>query len=135
MQGRENNMLNKIQFEIEPMLYPDNDKGNLRLYYELELLKSYYETTECRTCLKRYVNIIDVLGERGSYVDFTSSLKIDKATRESDWDILLKPIPSPNEGESQDEFISRCISSLSGEESDKKKEQIAAICYNAWKDK
>ncbi len=43
------------------------------------------------------------------------------------------PLPKPISGESQDDFIGRCISIVSGEaESD---EQAAAICHSQWRNK
>jgi len=44
------------------------------------------------------------------------------------------PVPKPNEGESEDEFISRCISTLTEEDPDRPKDQIAAMCYDSWRD-
>ena len=38
------------------------------------------------------------------------------------------PIPQPRENESENEFISRCISKLVGEEG-KDQDQATAICY------
>lgn len=43
------------------------------------------------------------------------------------------PIPSPKSDESQDEFISRCMSELNDEYPDDS--QRAAICYNKWREK
>jgi len=40
------------------------------------------------------------------------------------------PLPKPS-GESQDEFISRCMSELAGEFPDQ--EQRLAVCYTQWK--
>ena len=91
MPSPESSVLNKIDFNKSPHEYPDNDKGNLRLYYELELLKSTYEGTECVRHLNRYILIMDTLGNRGQYIDYSTDLKIDKAVRKSDWEILLKP--------------------------------------------
>lgn len=45
------------------------------------------------------------------------------------------PIPKPGPKESQDKFISRCISTLSKVDSERPEKQIAAICYSAWRDK
>jgi len=42
-------------------------------------------------------------------------------------------IPHPSAGESQNEFISRCMSSLSDE--DKPQDQLLAICYAQWEKK
>jgi hypothetical protein len=42
------------------------------------------------------------------------------------------PIPSPNGGEAEDEFISRCMSEISGEYD---QDQALAICYKKYEDK
>lgn len=39
------------------------------------------------------------------------------------------PLPRPRNGESESEFISRCISSISNEY---QKKQAIAICYSQW---
>lgn len=41
------------------------------------------------------------------------------------------PIPNPQSGESQDEFVSRCISEISNEY---EQEQAAAICYTKYRE-
>ena len=41
------------------------------------------------------------------------------------------PIPNPQSGESQDEFVSRCISEIYDEYGE---EQSAAICYNKFRE-
>ncbi len=43
------------------------------------------------------------------------------------------PVPKPKKSETQDDFISRCISFLVGEGKDK--EQAAAIAYQQWRDR
>lgn len=49
------------------------------------------------------------------------------------------PIPSPNKGEKQDEFMGRCMGMLSKENEHKTgrdkrpREQMVAICMNQWK--
>lgn len=43
------------------------------------------------------------------------------------------PIPKPNENESQDDFIGRCMSAMKDEYPDQK--QRTAICFDAWKKK
>ena len=40
------------------------------------------------------------------------------------------PIPSVNSGESEQDFVSRCIGEISGEY---EQEQAAAICYNTYR--
>ena len=40
------------------------------------------------------------------------------------------PIPTPKSGESQEEFITRCIPVMYGESGNEA--QAAAICYTAW---
>jgi hypothetical protein len=42
------------------------------------------------------------------------------------------PIPSPEKGEEQDKYISRCISSIIDEYG---QEQSSAICYAQWEKK
>lgn len=42
------------------------------------------------------------------------------------------PIPKPNDGEKQDEFIGRCMSAIGGEYP---QDQAAAICHAQWKEK
>ena len=41
------------------------------------------------------------------------------------------PIPKPNRGESQDDYISRCISFAAGEGTPGN--QAAAICHDTWR--
>jgi len=41
------------------------------------------------------------------------------------------PIPSPQSGETQDEFVSRCIGEIYNEYG---QEQGAAICYSTWRE-
>jgi hypothetical protein len=43
------------------------------------------------------------------------------------------PIPTPKAKETQQEFISRCMSDLKSEFPDK--EQRLAVCYTQWKEK
>ena len=43
------------------------------------------------------------------------------------------PAPTPQEGESQDSFISRCIKSWKHADPDRADDQVAAICYSAWR--
>ena len=43
------------------------------------------------------------------------------------------PIPTPKGKETQQEFISRCMSEMKGEFPDK--EQRLAVCYTQWKEK
>ena len=86
------NILNMINKNMCPREYPDDDEGNLKLYYELELLRSDYEVKKGVDSLRRYAVIIDELAERGLYVDFTSDLQIDTEMRKADWeDLIGKP--------------------------------------------
>jgi len=125
-------MMNKIDFMRHPKEIPDTDEGNMRLYYELELLRSEYEGSRCPTRLQRYTQIIDTLGERGQFVKFNSDLAIDKDLRKYDWyDMVSKPIPTPGENESQSDFINRCMGAIGGEYEDKK--QAVAICGSTWR--
>jgi hypothetical protein len=48
------------------------------------------------------------------------------------------PLPKPNEGETEKEFISRCMTFMSGEgkydlNDEKQKKQALAICYDRWR--
>jgi len=43
------------------------------------------------------------------------------------------PLPKPRDDESQDDFISRCMSELAGEFEDE--DQRAAVCHQQWRDK
>jgi hypothetical protein len=124
--------MNKVDYTRHPREIPDTDAGNLRLYYELELLRSEYEACKCPTKLQRYTQVIDTLGERGQYVPFNTDLAIDKDLRKYDfYDMLTKPIPTPGEGESQSDYISRCMEAIGGEYEDKK--QAVAICGSTWR--
>ena len=38
----------------------------------------------------------------------------------------------PQPGETKQEFISRCIAYMHENESDRPREQVAAICYDMW---
>lgn len=42
------------------------------------------------------------------------------------------PIPTPNGGETESKYVSRCIGFLSGEGYEQ--DQAAAICYGKWRD-
>lgn len=44
------------------------------------------------------------------------------------------PIPKPNEGESQKDFISRCMANPTMNSDYPENDQRAAVCYSAWKD-
>lgn len=126
--------LNKLDYSKHPIDIPDTDDGNLRLYYELELLRSNYESERLNKQLARYIQIIDVLGDRGLMVDFSTDLEIDKSTRSSDWyGVILKPIPSPRKNEERGKFISRCISSVAHADPERKHVQVIAMCHEAWR--
>jgi len=85
--------INKVTYGRVPQSIPDTDEGNLRLLYELELLRSNYESDRLEKQLGRYIQIINVLSERGFSMDFSSELEIDKATRKSDWyDVITNPV-------------------------------------------
>jgi hypothetical protein len=45
------------------------------------------------------------------------------------------PLPTPNADESQDDFISRCISFVHDESPERPDEQIQAMCFEAWRDR
>jgi len=125
--------INKVDYMRHPNDIPDTDEGNMRLYYELELLRSAYESEKLSKQIQRYTQIIDVLGERGLYVPFNTDLAIDVDLRKYDWyDMITKPIPTPGEKESQSDFISRCMDAIGGEYEDKK--QAVAICGSTWRE-
>lgn len=46
---------------------------------------------------------------------------------------VRKPLPTPTDGQGEDEFISSCMSSLNSEYPDEK--QRAAVCYSQWQGK
>jgi len=48
--------------------------------------------------------------------------------------IETPPVPTPHEGEEQDEFISRCISTVTDEDPNRPKDQIIAMCYTSWRE-
>lgn len=84
--------INKIDYTVHPQDIPDSDEGNLRLYYELELLRSKYESDIGPEQLQRYATIIDILGKRGRFINFNSELSIDKELLKENWDdIISKP--------------------------------------------
>lgn len=43
------------------------------------------------------------------------------------------PIPTPHAGESQKDFVSRCMSAIGGEYEDK--DQAVAVCFSSWRDR
>jgi HK97 family phage prohead protease len=45
------------------------------------------------------------------------------------------PVPKPHAGESEDEFISRCMSFFEDEDSDLDQDQRVAVCYEQWRRK
>jgi hypothetical protein len=45
------------------------------------------------------------------------------------------PVPQPKPGESQDEFIPRCVRTLSHIDKKRPQKQIVAICYGTWRNK
>jgi hypothetical protein len=45
------------------------------------------------------------------------------------------PLPRPNKGEQQSDFVSRCIGFVKGEGPDTPNEQAAAMCYQKWRDR
>lgn len=81
--------INKVDYSVQPQDIPDSDEGNLRLYYELELLRGNYEISKSTESLSRYASIIDELGNRGLYVEFDPELAIDKMMMKLDWDELI----------------------------------------------
>jgi len=126
------NRLNRINYVLHPDSVPDSDDGNLRLYWELELLKGVYESDKLEKHLTRYIQIVDVLGERGQFTQIDGDSEIEKVARKSDWyEMITKPIPAPGKDEPRDKFISRCISSLSHKDPDRPHKQIVGICHEA----
>ena len=45
------------------------------------------------------------------------------------------PVPKPNPGEQQDDFISRCVSWLADDSPDMPNKQRVAICFSQWREK
>jgi len=43
------------------------------------------------------------------------------------------PVPKPAAGESEDDFISRCISALHKTDPDRPDDQIIAMCFSTWR--
>jgi hypothetical protein len=42
------------------------------------------------------------------------------------------PIPKPNAGEKQSDFIQRCVQAIASEYTDK--DQVVAVCYTQWRE-
>lgn len=90
--------LNQIQLGRDPGEYPESYEGNLQLYYELEWLRTNYESEPLEDYLHRYILIMDTLGNRGLYIDYSTDLAIDKATHKADWrEYTEKALPEPVE--------------------------------------
>lgn len=45
------------------------------------------------------------------------------------------PVPTPRKDEEKDKFISRCISALREEDSERPNDQISAVCHRQWREK
>ncbi|QDP58892.1 MAG: hypothetical protein Unbinned5607contig1000_40 [Prokaryotic dsDNA virus sp.] len=45
------------------------------------------------------------------------------------------PLPKPNGGEKQSDFMARCVNSEVVKNEFKNKSQAVAVCYNQWKEK
>ncbi len=43
------------------------------------------------------------------------------------------PIPKPRDRETEDTFLSRCVSTLRKEDPTRPQDQILAICYAQWR--
>jgi len=126
--------LNRINYSLHPSMIPDTDDGNFRLYWELELLKGFFESDRLNKHLERYIMIIDVLGERGQFMMPYGDSEIEKVARKSDWyEIITKPIPSPGKKEERGKFISRCISAVAHTDPERKHDQVIAMCHEAWR--
>lgn len=46
----------------------------------------------------------------------------------------MMPIPEPGEKETKEEFVSRCIKTLSKADPNREQKQVVAICYSAWRE-
>jgi len=126
--------LNRINYSLHPSTIPDTDDGNFRLYWELELLKGFFESDRLNKHLERYIQIIDVLGERSQFMKIDGDSEIEKVARKSDWyEMITKPIPSPGKKEDRAKFISRCISTVAHADPERKHEQVVAMCHEAWR--
>ena len=44
------------------------------------------------------------------------------------------PVPKPHKGESQDDFMGRCMSALADSDPDRPQEQRLAMCFSAWRE-
>lgn len=62
-----------------------------------------------------------------------SSVEKCSCRQKSDEQTVRKPLPSPGEGQSKDDFISACMTSLNGEFPDEK--QRYAVCNSQWTEK
>lgn len=45
------------------------------------------------------------------------------------------PVPEPHSGETQDQFIGRCMSQLADEDPDRPNQQRLAMCFSQWRDR
>ena len=45
------------------------------------------------------------------------------------------PLPKPNKGESKNDFVSRCIGFVKGEDSSIPNDQASTMCFTQWKNK
>ena len=45
------------------------------------------------------------------------------------------PIPKPKKGEKQNLFVSRCIKTMMKQDPNRPREQIIAMCYDAFRNK
>jgi hypothetical protein len=152
-------VLNKIDYTVSPERYM-GDEGALRLYYELDLLSIINISSRTLEESNRLEKILDVLNARKLYIPDREQLlakvlhcpHCNERLSESeillrkcgnchgllkleDSNVVTKPIPSPRSGESEDDFISRCIATLSEVDSDRPRDQVAAICYRQWREK
>jgi HK97 family phage prohead protease len=48
-------------------------------------------------------------------------------------DELMKPVPKPKAGESQKEFVNRCVPIMAAKDPDRPHKQIVAMCYSAYR--
>ncbi|MCK4267175.1 MAG: hypothetical protein KAX31_07820, partial [Thermoplasmata archaeon] len=45
------------------------------------------------------------------------------------------PVPKPRKGEKEDDFISRCISTVSRADPEREHDQVVAICFDTWRNR
>jgi len=114
-----------IRFEMKV-----DDEG-VKTYYHYEM--DPVETTICRYGMnemakfgiaKRYTpQNIELLMQRLEALEITEKNKH-----------VGKPLPTPNEDETEDDFISRCVSALNDAGEGEDNDQRVAMCYSQWEE-